>query len=49
VNRVIRSFRLQKVIDDKLAKISKKTGETKTHVLESLLEYALKAYEKENK
>ena len=48
-NRVVRSFRLNKKLDDALNKITAETGETKTYVLESLLEYAIKAYEKEGK
>jgi predicted DNA-binding protein len=46
--RVIRSFRLKKKLDDKLNEITKKTGETKTYVLESLLEYAIKEWEKKD-
>lgn len=45
--KVIRSFRLNKSIDEKLNEISKEKGETKTYVMESLLEYAFKAYDKE--
>ena len=45
--RVVRSFRLKKTLDDKLGKIADSIGETKTYVVESLLEYAIKLYEKE--
>lgn len=44
--RVIRSFRLKQKLDEKLNEITKKTGETKTYVLESLLEYAIEEWEK---
>ena len=45
--RVVRSFRLKKTLDDKLGKIADNLGETKTYVVESLLEYAIRLYEKE--
>ena len=48
-NRVVRSFRLKHSHDEKLSRIAEQTGETKTYVLESLLEYAIKAYEKEKR
>jgi len=44
--RVIRSFRLRKKLDDRLNEIAEKTGETKTYVVESLLEYAIEQWEK---
>ena len=47
--KVVRSFRLHKKVDDTLNRITEETGETKTYVLESLLEFAIKAYEKEGK
>lgn len=47
--RVVRSFRLNKSLDDQLNKITQKTGETNTYVLESRLEYAIRAYEKEGR
>ena len=45
--RVMQAFRLHPEIVEKLEKIAKEVNETKTHVLESLLRYAFKAYEKE--
>ena len=45
--RIARTFRLKPELDDKLGEISIQTGESKTYVLESLLEHAIKAYEKE--
>jgi predicted DNA-binding protein len=47
--RIPRTFRLKPELVDKLSKIAKQTGESRTYVLESLLEYAIKAYEKERK
>lgn len=46
--RVIRSFRIKKILDAKLHNIMEKTGETKTYVVESLLEFAIKQWEREN-
>jgi len=47
--RIPRTFRLKPELVDKLSKIAKQTGESRTYVLESLLEHAIKAYEKEKK
>jgi predicted DNA-binding protein len=47
VKRVVRSFRLSADLDKKLDKIATNVGETKTYVVESLLEFAVNAYEKE--
>ena len=44
-NRVMRSFKMKKAMDDKLNKIAEKTGESKVYVLESLLEFAIKEWE----
>ena len=46
--RISRSYRIKKTLDDKLTAIAERTGETKTYVMESLLEYAIKEYEKES-
>ena len=48
VKRVMRSFRLKEDLDRKIKSICSETGESQTHVVESLLEFAIKAYEKEN-
>ena len=45
--RVVRSFRLKTSLDNKLNEIAEDIGDTKTYVLESLLEYAINKYEKE--
>ncbi len=47
IKRVVRSFRIKKSLDDKLSEIAEKTNETKTYVLESLLGFAIKQWEKE--
>ena len=44
-NRVMRSFKMKKAMDDKLNKITEKTGESKVYVLESLLEFAINEWE----
>jgi len=46
-NRIPRTFRLKPELVEKLSQIAKQTGENRTYVLESLLEYAIEAYEKE--
>jgi predicted DNA-binding protein len=46
-NRVPRTFRLKPEMNEKLGQIAKEVGESRTYVLESLLEYAIEAYEKE--
>ena len=45
--KVFKSFRLKPELVKKIEEIAKETGETKTYVLESLLEYGIEAYEKE--
>jgi predicted DNA-binding protein len=45
--RVPLSFRIRKELNEKLEKIVKETGETKSYVIEQLLEHALEAYKKE--
>jgi predicted transcriptional regulator len=46
--RITRSFRLRPDMVKKIEKIANEMNETKTYVLESLVDYALAAYEKEN-
>ena len=48
-NRIPRTFRLKPELVEKLSEIAKETTESITYVLESLLEHAIKAYEKERK
>ena len=48
-NRIPRTFRLKPELVEKLSEIAKETAESITYVLESLLEHAIKAYEKERK
>ena len=45
--RITRSFRLRPDLVKKIEKIAYDMDETRTYVLESLLEYAIAAYEKE--
>jgi predicted transcriptional regulator len=45
--RITRSFRLRPDMVKKIEKIANEMNETKTYVLESLVDYALTAYEKE--
>jgi predicted transcriptional regulator len=45
--RITRSFRLRPDIVKKIEKIAKEMDETRTYVLESLLDYAIEVYEKE--
>jgi predicted transcriptional regulator len=47
INRIPRTFRLKPELVEKLSQIAQQTGENRTYVLESLLEYAIEAYEKE--
>lgn len=49
VERVGRSFRIDRELLEKLGKIADEMGESKTYVLESLLKYAIEAYEEEKK
>jgi predicted transcriptional regulator len=46
---VSRSFRLREHVDDELQRIAEETGESKTYVLESLLEFAIKEWDKRKK
>jgi predicted transcriptional regulator len=46
-NRIPRTFRLKPELVKKLSEIAKETNESITYVLESLLDYAIKAYDKE--
>ena len=48
-NKIPRTFRLKPELIEKLDEIAEETDESITYVLESLLEYAIKAYEKERK
>jgi len=45
--KVHRSFRLRPDLVEKIEEVAKELGESRTYVIESLLEYALAAYEKE--
>jgi predicted transcriptional regulator len=45
--RITRSFRLRPDLVKKIEKIANEINETRTYVLESLLDYAIAAYEKE--
>ena len=47
--KVIRSYRLREGLIKKIDSIALSMGESRTYVLESLLEYGIKAYEKEKK
>ena len=47
--RVARSFRLRPELVEKIGRIAREMGESQTYVIESLLEYAIEAYEKEKK
>ena len=45
--RITRSFRLRPDLIKKIEKIARDMNETRTYILESLLDYAIAAYEKE--
>ena len=45
--RITRSFRLRPDLVKKIEKIAYDMDESRTYVLESLLDYAIEAYEKE--
>jgi predicted DNA-binding protein len=45
--KIFQSFRMKPELVKKIEKIAKELGESKTYVLESLLEYGIEAYEKE--
>lgn len=45
--KVARSFRFRPDLLKKIDEIARETGETKTYVLENLLDYAIEAYEEE--
>lgn len=47
--KVPRSFRIKAELAAKIDKIAKEMDETKTYVLESLLEYAIEAHEREKR
>ena len=47
--RLPRSFRLDPELFKKIEEIAEETGESKTYVLESLLEHGIEAYEKEKR
>ena len=49
VKRVVRSYRLRADLIKKIESIALSLGESRTYILESLLEYGLEAYEKEKK
>ena len=45
--RITRSFRLRPDLIKKIEKIARDMNETRTYILESLLDYAIAAYEEE--
>jgi predicted transcriptional regulator len=47
--KIPQNFRLRPEIVAKVEKIARELGESKTYVIESLLEYGIRAYEKEKK
>ena len=47
--RITRSFRLRPDLVRKIEKIAQDMDESRTYILESLLDYAITAYEKEKK
>jgi predicted transcriptional regulator len=49
VKRVVRSYRLREDLIKKIDSIALSLDESRTYILESLIEYGLEAYEKENK
>ena len=49
VKRVVRSYRIREDLIKKIDSIALSIGESRTYILESLIEYGLEAYEKENK
>ena len=49
VKRVVRSYRLREDLIKKIDGIALSLDESRTYILESLIEYGLEAYEKENK
>jgi predicted transcriptional regulator len=49
VRKVARSFRLRPDLVERVRRIATERRESQTYVLESLLEYALEAYEKEER
>ena len=49
VKRVVRSYRLREDLIKKIDSIALNMDESRTYILESLIEYGLEAYEKENK
>ena len=49
VKRVVRSYRLREDLIKKIDSIALSHDESRTYILESLIEYGLEAYEKEKK
>ena len=49
VKRVVRSYRLREDLIKKIDGIALSLDESRTYILESLIEYGLEAYEKEKK
>ena len=49
VKRFVRSYRLREDLIKKIDSIALSLDESRTYILESLIEYGLEAYEKENK
>lgn len=47
--RITRSFRMRPDLIKKIEKIAQDMGESRTYILESLLDYAIEAHEKERK
>jgi hypothetical protein len=49
VKRAVRSYRLREDLIKKIDSIALSIGESRTYILESLLEYGIEAYGKEKK
>jgi hypothetical protein len=47
--RIVRSYRIREDLIKKIEKIAQEMGESRTYILESLLDYAVEAHEKEMK
>jgi len=47
--KLTRTFRLRPDLWERVEQIAEERGESKTYILESLLEYALNAYDKEGR
>jgi predicted transcriptional regulator len=45
--KISKTFRFRSDLLEKIERIARETGENKTYILESLLDYAIEAYEKQ--